>query len=263
MSNPESPLPISSTAEAPPLAAAKFPLWGLKEVLLVVVFGAVALFACTGIALLVAGYLSHGRLLRPDQAASNPLVVLPPQIAAYALTFVFVYRMLVRHFRTPFLEGIGWQWPRAWAAFPLGGVVLAALVLMISAFLPSPSNLPIEQFYRTYLGAWMMVGFGVLIAPLAEELLFRGLLFPALEARIGGVLGTLLTALAFALLHASQLGRAWAPLLMLFLVGVVLTVVRWRARSLAASVLMHMGYNAAMVAELFWSTRGFHNLGGR
>ena len=50
-------------------------------------------------------------------------------------------------------------------------------------------------------------------------------------ACVGGGPGGLL----FALLHQGQLARAWAPLMLLFVVGIVLTTVRARYDSLAAS----------------------------
>jgi membrane protease YdiL (CAAX protease family) len=97
------------------------------------------------------------------------------------------------------------------------------------------------------------------LAPLVEELFFRGFLYPALARRLGVAAGVALTALPFALIHASQLARAWAPLLLLFIVGLVLTAVRARTRSVGASFLVHVGYNATLFALLYAGTDGFTN----
>jgi membrane protease YdiL (CAAX protease family) len=67
------------------------------------------------------------------------------------------------------------------------------------------------------------------------------------------------TAGLFASIHAAQLADAWAAVSMLFVVGVVLTVVRARTHSLAASVLVHTGYNLALFALLYAGTAGFHD----
>ena len=83
----------------------------------------------------------------------------------------------------------------------------------------------------------MMAAFGMTLAPLLEELFFRGLLYPLLRRTVRAWLSAvLLTALAFAAIHGAQLGYAWAPVLSIFVVGVVFTVVRerripWRLRS--------------------------------
>ena len=53
---------------------------------------------------------------------------------------------------------------------------------------------------------------------------------------------------------------AWAPLLVIFGVGLVLTTVRARTNSLAASWIVHFSYNATLFAVLFYLTNGFQHL---
>jgi uncharacterized protein len=48
--------------------------------------------------------------------------------------------------------------------------------------------------------------------------------------------------------------------LVLLMVGVVLTMVRWRAKSVAAAVLVHVGYNATLFSLLYFGTDGFRHL---
>jgi membrane protease YdiL (CAAX protease family) len=93
-----------------------------------------------------------------------------------------------------------------------------------------------------------------------EELFFRGFLYPVLARSTGMPIAVLLTAVAFALLHGAQLGFSWGPVLVIFLVGIVLTVVRARKNSVAASVLIHMAYNGAITVAMFAATDGFRHL---
>ena len=90
--------------------------------------------------------------------------------------------------------------------------VLALVVEGLSRFLPIPKSLPMDNFFHDATSAYMMAAFGMTLAPLLEELFFRGLLYPAAAARLR-VTGrrVLLTALAFAAIHGAQLGYAWAP----------------------------------------------------
>ncbi len=110
---------------------------------------------------------------------------------------------------------------------------------------------------RTPFDAWLMSAFGVLIAPFAEEVLFRGLLFPALARRTGALLSLTVTSVLFGAIHAQQLAGAWVQIGCIVLVGVVLTAIRWRFHSLACSTLVHVGYNGALFVMLFVQTRGF------
>jgi membrane protease YdiL (CAAX protease family) len=69
-----------------------------------------------------------------------------------------------------------------------------------------------------------------------------------------------LTAFGFALVHASQLASAWAPLLVLFMVGLVFTLVRVITRSVAPGFLMHVGYNFMLFAMLYVATDHFRHM---
>jgi len=93
-----------------------------------------------------------------------------------------------------------------------------------------------------------------------EELFFRGFLYPVLARRLGMGAGVFLTALAFGLIHALQLGFAWAPVLLIFLVGTVLTMVRALTQSVAATFVVHAAYNSTLTVLTFIATDGFRHL---
>ncbi len=187
-------------------------------------------------------------------------MLLPAQLAAYLLVFGVLWRLFAHHYRIGFFRALSWRWPLRWPIFLAGGVLLALAVQFSAHFLPAPPELPIDKMMRTASDAWLMTIFGVFIAPFAEEVLFRGLLFPALARRAG--------AIAFAGCDLRALRRhpcpatrgsldtghlhhvSWAP---------CSPLVRWRFRSLASSTLVHVGYNGALFVALFVQTRGFTN----
>jgi membrane protease YdiL (CAAX protease family) len=79
-------------------------------------------------------------------------------------------------------------------------------------------------------------------APIAEELLFRGLLFPSLRGRIGTVAAALVTGLTFGGVHAVGSPVAALPVLALF--GVLLCVLYLQTRSLLPCMVVHSINNA-------------------
>ncbi len=166
-----------------------------------------------------------------------------------------------RRSNEPFLTAIRWNWPSGkelW--FCLSGIVLAFAVQGLAHFLPIPKSLPMDKFFNDATSAYLMAFFGILIAPVLEELFFRGMLFPTLRRKLGTVVAVLLTAAAFAAIHGAQLGYAWAPILSIFVVGLALTIVRERTDSVAAGVLTHAGYNFALFALLWFGSDHFHHL---
>jgi membrane protease YdiL (CAAX protease family) len=106
----------------------------------------------------------------------------------------------------------------------------------------------------------MVALFGVFVAPIAEEIAFRGFLYPALRPWTGRILGAILTSIPFAFLHAQQVAHAWGPLTMVFLVSLVLVAVRERTGSVAASALVHACYNLSIFAVIFYASGGFQHL---
>ncbi|MCZ7534776.1 MAG: CPBP family intramembrane metalloprotease [Acidimicrobiia bacterium] len=89
-----------------------------------------------------------------------------------------------------------------------------------------------------------------LVAPLVEELLFRGLLLRALMRRVGPALAVGISALAFALVHLLDPG-AIVVLPGLLLVGLVTGVLAVRSGDLSRPILLHVGFNLlVLVAAL-------------
>ena len=93
-----------------------------------------------------------------------------------------------------------------------------------------------------------------------EELFFRAFLYPVLARGVGVTAAIFITGFAFALLHGSQLMYSWGPVLVIFLVGIVLTMVRARKDSVAASLIVHVSYNGTISALMFFATDGFRHL---
>ena len=124
------------------------------------------------------------------------------------------------------------------------GAFLALLVLLASVFLPTPTDSPLEKLLTTTASLVLFVFFGIAMAPLLEEVVFRGFLFTALTDILGVRTAVPATAALFALLHGVQLRGNWAALVLIFVVGYVLTLVRKNSNSVVPSVIIHTAYNA-------------------
>jgi membrane protease YdiL (CAAX protease family) len=239
--------------------AGENPAWGIREVVRIAVVAIIAIALLSTVALgLALRFAAPGRL-SPADLARNARVVVPAQFVAYVVVIAYMI-WLVRRRGRPFWAAIGWRWPQAtWFGWMALGVALALLVQSASALLPIPKSLPIDRYFRDALGAYMMAAFGLTFAPLVEELFFRGFLYPAVARRWGLAAGVVVTSALFASIHASQLARAWGPLLLLFFVGVVLTLVRARTHSVATTLLIHVGYNGTLFGMLYLASDHFRH----
>jgi membrane protease YdiL (CAAX protease family) len=91
----------------------------------------------------------------------------------------------------------------------------------------------------------------VLLAPVVEELLLRGVVLGAMQRRVGRWPGIALSAVMFATLH----GSLWSFLPMTVL-GLALGRIATGRRSLWPAVILHVAYNAAIVAPAFFVVAG-------
>ncbi|MFZ1918648.1 MAG: type II CAAX endopeptidase family protein [Terriglobales bacterium] len=236
------------------------PAWSGLDVLRLVFIAVIALFVGVFTVLLAAR-----TWLRPHASlvslARVPLIVVAGQALAYLLVLAYMYVLVTRERgQTNFLAAIHWNWPQNIAPYLGGGVALSLALQLLAHILPMPKNLPIDLFFRTPAEAWALTIFGITLAPLMEELFFRGFLYPVLARGVGLTAAIFFTGFAFALLHGSQLMFSWGPVLVIFLVGTVLTMVRAYKNSVAAGLLVHVAYNGTLSLLMFVGTDGFRHL---
>jgi len=236
------------------------PAWNALDVVRLIVLTIASLF----LGVFAVLFFTHFVLYRHSSLSDLsrlPLVMVAGQALAYLLVLGYMYILVTRERHRPdFAAAIHWNWPSLPALYVLVGFLLSVALQLLASRLPIPKNLPIDTLFKTPAEAWVLTIFGVTLAPLMEELFFRGFLYPVLERGIGLSAAVFLTAIGFTLLHCAQLSFSWGPVLVIFLVGMVLTMVRARTNSVATGLLIHMSYNGTISALMFFATDGFRHL---
>jgi uncharacterized protein len=194
------------------------------------------------------------------QVGSKPWVLLAPQFIWFAVVALFLLEHTKSKFHQTLWQAIRWNWPaHRWPVLVGIGIVTLALLQGLERLLPLPSKSPFDQFFNRPLDAYAFAFLAIAFAPFMEELFFRGFLYPVLARRLGVMLGVVLTALPFALIHQPEY-KAWGPVLIIFLVGVVLTLVRAKMKSVGASFIVHSIYNGVPVVAAIIASHGFRHL---
>jgi len=172
---------------------------------------------------------------------------------AYGALFAFLQWPLRRSGSD--FRGVLGPWPDRstvrWTVLTGAGLLALAVAATYALFVPlsfvAPEfvsywlfeDLP-ELFWTSgeyrWLGNALNLVLLVVMAPVVEELLFRGLLLPAWTARMGQSAAVVLSSLAFALLHVDWLGS--------FIFSAVLSVVFLRTGRLWLPILIHAANNA-------------------
>ncbi len=325
-----------------------------------------------------------------EEMEKNPraLILVPSMMFGYVALLATMYVRVANAQVLGFWNMVAWSCPKGmrWLLSVAGGLVLAVALGALSHVLPFPKSIPMERYFRDRQAAYVLLVMGVAVAPFAEEMMFRGFLYPVLDrglqtlfmvqrqlfngvkwllfaagwgylihrvavshflergpatavsllvavlaflvvgvlvfgqwlrgkpvetvllcglglctwglvshaiseatfavttstllalaaalgliglagglssnaaGRLGRVLAILVTSVAFAMVHSEQLGEAWGPLLVIFIVGMVLTVTRVLTRSVAPGFLIHVGYNLTLFAGLYLGSDHFRHL---
>lgn len=225
----------------------------------------------------------------PKQALNDIHYTLGTQVSWYLIAFAGCLILFPPIWHTQYFKGLEWNakaaFRKRWRLF---AAAFACFVLAVvdGVLLPGPPDTPIDQVFRMPGAAWLLFGFGVTMAPFFEEMAFRGFLLPALNTTadwaaqrllhlprpqpdlegkprwsVGAmIVGSVLTSIPFALMHAEQTGYSVGPFLLLVCVSLVLCWVRLSTRSLAASTLVHSSYNLLLFTLMLLGTGGFRHL---
>lgn len=148
--------------------------------------------------------------------------------------------------------GLGW-WTLCVAA-----LVVLAVGMLWGVLLDGLGHRPVTQELVQEIAdpagptetVWLIVAFGVLVAPFVEETIFRGTLYPVAKRAFGGGrrgmwIAAVVVSLIFAAIHQS-----WFALLPLFALAMVLTWVFETTNSLAAVVVAHALHNLFSMVPL-------------
>lgn len=167
---------------------------------------------------------------------------------SWIATFGLLAGMLRRYPRPLIRKALGLDPPaRRWTyalGIPVGlGLLVAGMVLM-HLLNVAEDETPLAELLKTPWGA-AAVGFMALaIAPVAEEVFFRGFVFPPMARRFS--LGTAMAfnGAVFAAVHLMTYGQEFGYLPPLFLFGFVLSGLRAWTGSVGPGIVAHFVFNA-------------------
>ena len=197
------------------------------------------------------------RLFHLSEARMNIVLVIS-QFAAYGVSFTCLKLMFLAEYGEPLLKSLHWRpSPIMPATLALVGLGQAFAIALTGSLLSVPqTENPMTRLMSDRPTSIVIAALGVTVAPLAEELAFRGLLQPLMIRLVGVAPGILGTGILFGFMHLEQYG-SWQSVLLVGLAGVGFGVMRHFTGSTRASTIMHAGYNSALFI-VFFSQKGPH-----
>jgi membrane protease YdiL (CAAX protease family) len=207
-----------------------------------------------GVWLLDPGQSIKATLARPDV---NVWLIAGALGGATAIVLPLVRRRWPLLWQRAAPPGFGLAAPRDASFYAMAvaaGIVLPIVGGFITQLLAHGHRVPqdIKQLgaQASLLSKFVLIAVAIVIAPLIEELLFRGILLSAWLKRLNVGWAVAGTSLAFALVHLPDLKFLWYGLPNLAMLGVAFAWLRLKSNSLWPAVIAH-GVNN-LVTTLAW-----------
>ena len=182
-------------------------------------------------------------------------------LPTHLLTLVVVWMVISEGGRKPFWKTIDFEWPKGLspAATTIACVVLAtvlfALAQLISYFYGERKT-DLDLLIESSIYARLATAFvATATAPLVEEVLYRGVLYRALEKASGAAVAIPVVSLLFAGVHVPQYKDNLAVILVITLLSVVLTLSRALTGKLLPAFIIHLVFNG--IQSVFIVVAGF------
>lgn len=262
VNTPLTPLPQESFAEFEPRAYAlpdpDDPPWGVAEAF-ALWFSSFLLLAFVP-ALALAAYAGYkGLAFTPDTLrdvlTSDPnaiLVSIVAVIPTHLLTVLLAWAVVTRFGKRPFWQTLGWTFgPHFdfWMSASLAVVLLVVGWLLLRAVGGGETEL--DQIITSSTAARFTTAFlATASAPFVEELIYRGVLYSALQRAAGVLWAVVGVSTLFALVHAWQYRNNLGVITTITILSFTLTAVRAATRRLLPCFVIHLVFNGIQSAVL-------------
>ncbi len=155
--------------------------------------------------------------------------------------------------------GAAWvrgRWRDIVVGLTLGILVAVMWTILFDYVFPSHANERIDPFSRVtkmpLLSQALWVIAVVFLAPVIEELLFRGIIFGGFRKSLGPVRAGLLTTLLFVAMHFDRLITYPTALFGITTLALAALFMRVRTNAIGPSICLHFGYNGFITLIMFY-----------
>jgi membrane protease YdiL (CAAX protease family) len=166
-------------------------------------------------------------------------------VPAHLLTLAIIWAVVTRMGERPFWSTLGWTWGERFRVWPSAGLAIAMLIvgwLIIKRFGGEETQL--DQIIASSAAArYATAILATVTAPLVEEIIYRGLLYAALQRAIGAAGAVVIVLALFTAVHVPQYWPNIGVILTIGLLSITLTLLRALTGRLLPCYVVHLVFN--------------------
>ena len=183
----------------------------------------------------------------PTAVALQMLAVIP----AHIFTLIFAWIVITRRRQFSFWKTLGMQSGGIrWWHHVLIFLAFAALAMVVSSFFPETEN-ELTRILKSSRAAVLIVAvIATFSAPLVEEVVYRGVLYSALQRSAGIPAAVAIVTLMFASVHVLQYYESPSVLILITVLSLILTLMRSYSKNLLPCIIFHTVVNGVQSLAL-------------
>ena len=173
------------------------------------------------------------------------LILVIGLFVAHLVTLALAWAVVTRFRKFPFRETLGLSWPSSFGPWKSTGLAILLFVMaMLIVWKFGGQETDLERILRSSRAAALVVAFlAATTAPLVEEVVYRGLLYSALQRLAGPITAVIVVTSLFAGLHVLQYWPDAGAITSISLLSLVLTGIRARTGRLLPCYIIHLVFN--------------------
>ena len=232
----------------------KLAVWEQEDRVPMLLSSALGVIIVWTYAVVVFGFFVSGIMDLSPGAISEMGDLVLSAVFSSALIIALVYQSSQNFSNQGFQENVGLRkGNRPWVKVVLLPVVLGLFFAFFASYLAVSRHVqpqtPLNEVLETTRSLSLILIFlflAICVAPLVEEIVFRGYFFHIIKEWVGAKKAIYSIALIFAFLHVGQYWGDWLAITMVTTLGFTLTILRAWTGTTVASVITHYVYNAGV-----------------
>lgn len=172
-------------------------------------------------------------------------------IPAHLFTMIFAWLIVTNRGRFSFKETLGFKSGGVrWWHHVLIFVGFAAFAMIVSSYIPETEN-ELTRILKSSRAAVLAVALiATFTAPLVEEVIYRGIIYSALQRAAGGPAAVAIVTLLFSSVHVLQYYESPGVIFLLTILSLILTLMRTYSGNLLPCIIFHTIVNGVQSVGL-------------
>ena len=184
-------------------------------------------------------------------------------IPAHILTILFAWFIVTKNNKFSFKQTLGWSHNNfRWFYHILILIGFFATAVVVNYFIPEQDNELLRILRSSRTAVFVVAFLATFTAPMVEEVIYRGILYSAIQRTIGITGAVAIVTALFAIVHVPQYWGSPGTILLICLLSLVLTLVRVRTGNLLPCIVLHTIFNGIQSLLLILQPYLPENIGG-